>query len=418
MKYYAEATRKLLPLKSTQTISFVIGNQSCDPDSVIGSLLASIVLTLQSPLNKYILTKQLEPAEESELSELYIPIWASKNLDKILEKDDISHLNKTFNLNLEKFVEIQNLVLANLEHTKIKEQYLYDHNSPEEILKSWLGDRLKPTGIIDHHAIVGGTLQLPSLTNIHLEQSCSAISVLWRTCTEQRIKALLSEHNPDLLAAAAVIIDYDSFGFSPEGKNNRWWAKDLEAVDDIAKITLLDSANRTKLTRDLMDAQYSDNQFKQPLSVLLGRDAKTFSYNLKQGLQENAGAEYKLFYATLPNTAAKYASHFSEEDFKQEVLSKVSPSQGVILLFVCATQETSSREMLLLTHNTLLSTAIGSAVLSHPIPVAETAPFQNPLSSVLQHPSAQSTATRFFVNSSRTLSRKILEKTLRSALEA
>src|SRR3990167_2833561 len=179
MKRYCEKLKYLLSASKSNEISLVIGNQSCDPDSVVGSLLASIIFTLQSPQNEdtsQLLSDLPSPSRASpSIPQLFLPIWPSHSWEKLLAKDDISHLNKTFSLELERFVEIQTSLISNWADFDFKDQVLYDHNSPEDILRGWLGNKLKPTVIVDHHALVPTAFQQSSPSTIHLEPSCSAV---------------------------------------------------------------------------------------------------------------------------------------------------------------------------------------------------------------------------------------------------
>ncbi len=158
---------------------------------------------------------------------MVIPLVNSK-VDVYERRDDVQHLSKALNLDLD--------CIANLawleKHVAIElcEFVLFDHNTPESIIKQVCGQQaVRVVKIVDHHAIADADL-VAAVKNKVIEPSCSCCSVLLRHASKETLEEV-SKTVPAALQAACIVMAYDAFNFPPAEKGVRYWQFDLDCLE-------------------------------------------------------------------------------------------------------------------------------------------------------------------------------------------
>eukprot|EP01084_Bolivina_argentea_P066437 121096_1 len=238
-------------------LTLVLGNEACDLDSMISSLLWSFYSQSQTKIH----------------SNLFIPIFSIKQTELKLRKDAIYLFNQIDKSLINKFFFINTIQLnILLNTTRIKlNVHLVDHNALSISLHSLLKDHV--TYIIDHHQ--DQHLYLIQCNNnsrnIHIVGSNSANII-------QHILTINSNYNISLISSefgmlinAAILLD--TLGF--DERVHKTTAIDIQVFKRFSKYNLMQ--NSEDWYQQLLELRSNTDGFS--FYELLLKDLKMFMQN-------------------------------------------------------------------------------------------------------------------------------------------
>lgn len=314
-------------------ISYVVGNSSCDPDSVFGSINLSVVNFIQENIkrekfdyfaNHFFDTYNIEDHSQqsnnlenqkgvnleilnemlsliiSEEFKIYVPIINTKEISRITKELDIEFLNDTFDYGLENCADLN--LLYSCKKDQMQKFCLFDHNQPENLLKSFIDSIKDPSLelVIDHHQIANSEYTKKfEKTLIKKAGSCNSLLI---TYTEELTMDFLLKNFPNILRLVAMVIRLDTFDFSENLRNNRWLDFDKEIYTKLINSTRFKEVDIK--FKELVNLKFSDRQFENGIADLYARDSKEFDYDGK-----------KFYYAIFMQNATKYLEKFKDEIF-------------------------------------------------------------------------------------------------------
>lgn len=386
---------KKLAAKSASTLEeglkfhFVIGNSGCDPDSVVGSILTSVVQAIQINSKHGSFDQDFEMMFSSdpdlELLMLHrfrpvLPLINSVNKDIIKNKRDCGFLNSTFHLGIEELMSIGDV--RNLLYCKYQSEItLFDFNYPDDLVKQFLKDTSgRVTTVIDHHAILNQEF-IDGLDTKLIESSASCVAVLLRQFrqangfTDSKLMRTLSSHLPGLVKASCCVIDFDAFQFAPNEKDIRWWQRDADLLTDLQALVGYTDAAKQADVRKMMAAHYSEIQFQSSLDQLMTSDSKLYYYEINHpDGQFKKGDKASIFYAALANTIDGYLKAFGPGEIRDCIAKHFkSDTKAVILLFIyfdSIDNSNSKRSIVIFTRDDDLADRLSSSIDKDKYPIS------------------------------------------------
>lgn len=347
-------------LTKGQQISVIVGNESSDPDSVVGNLFASILLSARINANAKNLDitmaniRHMSPETStydqmvekiSEDFEPCVPLLNSNQIQKILYKSEIAYLDETFGLSIEEIKSVDWLYsISKIAPTSVSQSntnqkhlvslYLFDHNSPSSLLLPVLSQNglVRITNVIDHHVDSNSPHLDKDVLKI-IEKSCSCVSTLIGSIDQKNpVWRIVKENFHELAMAAASVVPFDASLFLDHEKDRRWFQYDLDRLAFIEKLLDENGKNQSATihAKNMMASQYSDTQFKRSLDDLLAADRKVYEMD---GVRIEA--------STMPNTARNYYERFGVDSLYSRACEKVEKGgfDHVMYMFVYIAEE-------------------------------------------------------------------------------
>ncbi len=244
---------------------FILGNESCDLDSLIGSLTLAY--------HRHFLNKNsINPQEK-----FYIPlINCSKN--EILTRFDWNYISELIQINTNDlcfFEEFSEFYQAKKpENLQI---ILFDHNKLTKT-QAFLSDSI--VEIIDHHEDLSAyTHKIEKI----VKKSGSCCSILSEIIENSEEK--LEKLEKSLIFALFTTILLDTLNFDAKLKENRWIMRDFELFCHLSSLLKEDQvywplvSNKDRFYCELINLKYSEKQnLSLSLPLIFTKDLKTFFY--------------------------------------------------------------------------------------------------------------------------------------------
>lgn len=266
-----------LPKLPPNKFYFILGNESADIDSIIGSICLayhkyhnneSNSLDFGSPLSEEVLFKSPE--------KFYIPIinCPKEEINTRFDWNYISNIMEITQKNLIFFEELRPL----LEKSSC-DIILFDHNSPaksQEFIKPLVRE------IIDHHEDLN-VFPTEQITFKILKKAGSCCSILAEYIENSAKK--LEKIDTSLVFGLFTTILLDTLNFDPKLKENRWVQQDFEIFCRL-HARLLEHQTYNALVQEknlfyksLLDLKYSIKEnLSLSLNSIFNKDMKTFFY--------------------------------------------------------------------------------------------------------------------------------------------
>jgi len=393
----------------------VVGNQGCDPDSIIGALTLSLLKTLEdSPTQPnfspgmQIFTSQ-PSALNSQDDNLIIP-WIpliNCELNRVKIREESQYLDRVFGLGLEEIGGVE--VLGSGVEVRMRVA-LIDHNYPEMPFSTKFPN-IPVDLIIDHHNIVDKSF-LDKVEKKIITPSASACSVLIHHYYQENRGVLeqLCKLFPQVIMAAMAVIYSDAEGFKPQGQNLRWFQFDHNLLFTILPTFFPQSLTLSDLithNNNMISVQYGDRQFDRGIEELIDRDCKSFWYLGKGGVEK-----VKILYCVLRHRLSTYFEHFPYPQFLAYFHKKIHEDNYkaviVMALWVGKDDWEDGRDTLVYSEDEHLLSTLKSCFLARPSFLT--------LVTTLTTPGSPGTGL-LFLNPQSNVSRKIAEGWIREAIE-
>ena len=394
----------------------VVGNQGCDPDSVVGSVFTSILRTIQESKSLSNFKKEFEalcstnPPQTSTIIP-FLPLINNETNNFVRDKSDLNYLNTTFNLGLEEI-----LPSSRLSSIPSVEITLFDHNLPEKNLQKW-AQKAKYIDVVDHH-VVSDQSWIKSVPKSDVQQSGSGVSVIARQATNDELDTI-NWYFPNLMKAACVIILADSSSFKDELKGTRWFEYDEAIIGKMQNICGMSRSETKTHKKAMKEAVFSLDQFKKPFAHLLAEDQKTFGYVLG-GFSDTSklkkGEKLEIVFSTLRNSYENFKKHYGCAMIRSHALQFIEKenAHAVVFMFLCPNDEEeggSKRDMVVFSKDAPFARAIGQCMINKGLNIHFVFEIPGPKTDDSPMVSYR------FVNPSSDVSRKIAEGALRTVLE-
>lgn len=328
----------------------VIGNQGCDPDSVVGAVLITAMKAIQEGKKSptfanaisSLLTEQFN-AEQEIPFEPVLPVINNETNDFIRDKADLDYLNKSFNLGLEEIIPISWLASLEAKKTPV-ELILHDHNAPERNVRHFVPSATF-TEVYDHHAIVDEKFT-STIKHNFTEPSGSGFSVVLRRAEKEDLE-LLVKYFPELARVSSVVMFADAKGFSEKEKDTRWWDYDLTFSKDFGKINGMTKDDMKKYRKGMKEALNDPNEFKKPLSHLTGQDQKIFTYEITKehpGTTVKIGDKIDIVFSSVKGSYDTFGKHFKEEGVWNGAVQEMDKYKAFMVIYTFITSESEGAD--------------------------------------------------------------------------
>lgn len=182
MKNFLERNKNILKKRNNQKeiINIVIGNQSCDADSMISSICYAYYKQFISSSLSSSLSVSSSSSTTTSISKQYIPIMAIKRND-IIFKREVNLLLNLINVSFDDLICIDELVLNEIYSENLLEITLVDHNQLSSNFNELYSTIV--TEIIDHHIDQGAYPHIQGDSRIIAFNEVTGRAEVGSTCT-------------------------------------------------------------------------------------------------------------------------------------------------------------------------------------------------------------------------------------------
>lgn len=311
---------------------FILGNESADIDSIIGSICLAYHKYHNNETNSLDLSLSLsEEALCKTQDKFYIPIinCPKEEINTRFDWNYISNLMEIPHKNLIFFEELRPL----LEKTSC-EIILFDHNSPaksQEFIKPLVKE------IMDHHEDLN-IFPNDQITLKILKKAGSCCSILAEHIENSAKK--LEKIDISLVFGLFTTILLDTLNFDPKLKENRWVQQDFEIFSRLHS-HLLGHQTYNPLVKDknlfyksLLDLKYSIKEnLSLSLSSIFNKDMKTFFYDYGN-----------VVFTSIFVCPFKFLQHYGAENINSFVGEKLKNHKLISCLFLFVYPEEGKSE--------------------------------------------------------------------------
>ncbi|RWS15582.1 protein prune 2-like isoform X2, partial [Dinothrombium tinctorium] len=310
----------LANLSSYDSLHVVVGNESCDLDSAVSSIVYAYLLYLNSNKN-------------NDTKTLFFPILNTNRKDLQLKSELIFWLKDTIQLNLD-FVIVKEDVNSILKHSGKKILItLVDHNKNEEFEE--LGEIVE---IIDHHQDL--VVNHRSNTKLEIDSHIGSCTTLiakryLNYCEENNQKA---DIQVVLMLYGPIVLDTVCFSTSAQ----RFCEEDLNIAQKIEHILGPASLTREEVFQQLTKAKNSLSELnveqilRKDLKVIEGSDSKNFVISSVSG--------------------HLVSDIFSEDKFSSSLISFIENNHyvGICVMGIKSDEKLTKRELAICTISDVL----------------------------------------------------------------
>lgn len=387
-----------LPTIPPNKFFFIIGNESSDLDSIIGSISLSYYRQIHT--SDLIFTPEtIRKLLESD-GKYYFPVINCQR-SEINSRFDWCFISELMGVTREHLIFYEDLENVFTKHKQNQENLhiiLFDHNFPtkaQSILVPLVVE------IIDHHEIINFFPKEQSLQKT-IKKAGSCCSILTETI-EDSDKKLHLLGKPLLFGILSTIL-LDTLNFDPKLKENRWVQKDLDLFN-LLKSHLNDHElygehvkDKDIFYKNLINLKYSEKQnLLLNIDLIFTKDLKTFDYEFG-----------KVCFTSIFVDPRSFIKHYGEEKILMFVSEKIKEENLVACLFLFVYPSTENlndeslmRDLLAFSKNEELLKKIEDSFLERKMKMKK--------SIVLKDKEVYGISHTFYSDEERVYSRKLLE---------